>query len=78
MCAYKLYALSIKYRKGQKVPWEEGTYRHHHEEFDGQYDEIDIHFVGPYPYMATDPDEIIIDENKRKTNRSIYNCAPSS
>ena len=34
------------------------------EEFNGQYDEIDIHFIGSYPAMASDPDEIMIDDTK--------------
>ena len=32
------------------------------EESDGQYDEIDVYFVGPYPDMASDPDEIMNDD----------------
>ena len=35
------------------------------EKFNGQYDEITVHFVGPYPDMASDPGEIMIDDIKR-------------
>ena len=35
------------------------------EEFDGQYDEVNIHFVRPYPVMASNPDEIMIDDVNR-------------
>ena len=35
------------------------------EEFDNQYDEINIHFVRHYPDMASDPDEIMIDDINR-------------
>ena len=35
------------------------------EEIDSQYDEFNIHFVGPYPDIASDPDEIMIDDINR-------------
>ena len=41
-------------------------------EFDGQYDEINIHFVGPYPDMVSDPDEIMIDDIKRPRKTEAY------
>ena len=42
------------------------------EEFDGQYDEIDIHFVGPYSDVASDPDEIKIDDITRSRKTEVY------
>ena len=42
------------------------------DEFNGQYDEIDVHFVGPYPDMASDPDEIMIDDIKRPRKTETY------
>ena len=42
------------------------------EEFDGQYDKIDIHFVGPYLDMASDPEEIMIDDNKGPRKTEAY------
>ena len=42
------------------------------EEFDGHYDEIDIHFVGPYPAMANDPDEIKMDDINRSRKTEAY------
>ena len=42
------------------------------EEFDGQYDEIDVHFVGPYPDMASDPDEIMINDINRPWKADAY------
>ena len=41
-------------------------------EFDGQYVEMDIHFVGPYPAIAADPDEIKIDDIKRPRKTEAY------
>ena len=41
-------------------------------EFNGQYDEINIHFVGPYPHMASDPDEITIDDINRPRKTEAY------
>ena len=35
------------------------------EEFNGQYDEINVPFVRPYPDIVSDPEEIIIDDIKR-------------
>ena len=42
------------------------------EEFDDQHDETDIHFVGPYPAMASDPDEIKIDDINRTRKTEAY------
>ena len=42
------------------------------EEFNGQYDEIDVHFVGLYPDMASDPGEIMIDDIKRPRKTEAY------
>ena len=42
------------------------------EEFNGQYDEIDVHFVWPYPDMASDPEEIMIDDIKRPRKTEAY------
>ena len=42
------------------------------EECDGQYDEIDVHFIGPYPDMVCDPDEIMIDDIKRPRKTEAY------
>ena len=41
-------------------------------EFNGQYDEIDVHFVKPYPDMAHDPDEIMIADIKRPRKTEAY------
>ena len=35
------------------------------EEFNGQYDEINVHFIWPYPDMVSDPDELMINDTKR-------------
>ena len=59
--------------KKQKVPWEEGhAVIIEMEEFDVQYDEIDVHFVGPYPDMASDLDEIMIDDIKKSSKTEAY------
>ena len=42
------------------------------EKFDGQNDEIDIHFVGPYLDMFSGPDEIMIDDIKRPRKTEAY------
>ena len=42
------------------------------EEFDGQHDEIDMHFVGPHLNMASDPDEIMIDDINRPRKTEAY------
>ena len=42
------------------------------DEFNGQYDESDVHFVGAYPDMASDPVEIIIDDIKRTRKTEAY------
>ena len=42
------------------------------EVFNGQYDEINVHFVGPYPDMVSDPDEIMIDDIKRSRKTGEY------
>ena len=42
------------------------------EECDGQYDKIDVHFVGSYPNMVSDPDEIMIDDIKRPRRTEAY------
>ena len=40
--------------------------------FDGQYDEIDVHFVGPYPGIASDPELIMIDDIQRTRKTEAY------
>ena len=42
------------------------------EEFDGQYNEIDKHYVRPYPAMAINPDEIKIDDINRPRKTEAY------
>ena len=42
------------------------------EEFNCRCDEIDIHFVEPYPDMASDPDEIMIDDINRPRKTEAY------
>ena len=42
------------------------------DEFNGQYDDIDAHFVGPYPDIASDPEEIMIDDIKRPRKPEAY------
>ena len=42
------------------------------EEFNGQYDEITVHFAGPYPDMTSDPEEIMIDDIKRPRKTKAY------
>ena len=42
------------------------------DEFDGQYDKISVLFVGPYPDMASDPEEIMIDDIKRPGETEAY------
>ena len=42
------------------------------EEFNGQYDEIDAHFVRPYPDIVSDPDENMIDDIKRPKKTESY------
>ena len=45
-------------QKGKKHHWKK---RHtdiiEMEKFNGQYDEIDVHFLGPYPDVASDPEK---------------------
>ena len=42
------------------------------EESDGQYDEIDIHFVRSNPDLVSDSDEIMIDDIKRTRKTEAY------
>ena len=42
------------------------------EEFDGQYSDIDVQFVRPYPDMVSDPDKIMIDDIKRPRKTEAY------
>ena len=42
------------------------------EEFNGQYDEINICFVLPYPDMASALDEILIDDINRPRKTEAY------
>ena len=42
------------------------------EEFNGQYDEFNIHFFRPDPDMASDLDEIMIDDIKRPWKTEAY------
>ena len=42
------------------------------EEFEGQYNEISACFVGSYPHIASDPDEIMIDDIKRPRKTEAY------
>ena len=42
------------------------------EEFNGQYDKTDVHFVRPYPDMVSDPDEIMIDDIKSPRKTEAY------
>ena len=51
-------------QKGKKHHGKKGHTDIEMEEFNGQYDEINVHFIGPYPDMASDPEEIMIDNIK--------------
>ena len=42
------------------------------DEFDGQYEDIHVHFVGPYPDVTSDPEEIMIDDIKRPRKTEAY------
>ena len=42
------------------------------EEFNGQYDEINVHFVGAYPDMVSDLDEVMINDIKRPRKTEAY------
>ena len=45
------------------------------DEFNGQYDKIDVHFVGPCPDMVSHPEEIMIDDIKRTRKKEAYTIA---
>ena len=42
------------------------------EESDCQYDENDVHLVRPCPDMASNPEEIMIDDFKRPRKTEVY------
>ena len=41
-------------------------------ELNGQYDEINVYFIGPFPDMVSDSDEIMIDNIKRPRITEAY------
>ena len=59
-------------RKGKKHHGKKGHTDIKMEESNGQYDEIDIHFISPHPAMASDPDEIEIDDINRPRKTEAY------
>ena len=46
--------------------------QHQMEEFNSQYEEIDIQFISPDPAMARDPDKIKIDNINRPRKTEAY------
>ena len=60
-------------RKGKKHHGKDGhTDIIKMEESDGKYDEINVHFIGPDPAMASGPDEIKIDDINRARKTEAY------